>query len=263
MTGIGAEPDGSGDEEQSYGETKRAAVLGKPGVNGSLQAHWGATVLKTLSETCKATGSKWAVSYCTGTLSWGKSEDSVTLGLPSWSDRGGKRRETAGTGSICSQALGSSKQGQSSNSLQMEPTGAWPPAGDQSPTMARTHGGLPSSRAAAAAALARARSQLPRDSGRGASLLCRCRPRAEKGAFPQVPTFAFCTSADPVTSSGYIQCRSWQKCQTRAEGCREGSGLVDRSSGESNRGSGWLALIQCAVGSQWPSVKDSDIYTVT
>lgn len=99
--------------------------------------HWGATVLKTLSETCKATGSKWAVSYCTGTLSWGKSEDSVTLGLPSWSDRGGKRRETAGTGSICSRALGSSKQGQSSNSLQMEPTGAWPLAGDRSPTMAQ------------------------------------------------------------------------------------------------------------------------------
>lgn len=223
----------------------------------SPQAYWGANVLKTLSETCNATGSKRAVSYCAGTRSWGESEDSVTLCLARWSNRAGKRRETAGTGSICCHALGSSKQDQSSNSLQMKPTGVWPPAGDQSTAM--PHGSSPSSRAAASAGLARGHSHLPHDSGRGTSPLRRCRSQAEKGAFPQVPTFVFCTSSDAVTSSGYIQCHSWQKCQTRAEGCREGSGLVDISSGELNTGSGWLTLIQCAVGSQWPSVKDSDI----
>lgn len=101
----------------------------------SPQAYWGANVLKTLSETCNATGSKRAVSYCAGTWSWRESEDSVTLCLARWSNRAGKRRETAGTGSICCHALGSSKQDQSSNSLQMKPTGVWPPAGDQSTAM--------------------------------------------------------------------------------------------------------------------------------
>lgn len=86
---------------------------------------------------------------------------------------------------------------------------------------------------------------------------------AEKGASPRVPTFGFCTSAEQVTSSGYIQCHSWQKCQTTAEGCREGSGLVDISSGELSTGSDWLVLIQCAVGSQWTSVKVSDFYNLT
>ena len=150
-----------------------------------------------MSEMCDATGGKWATSYCAGTPSWGKSEDSVTLGLASWSNRAGKRRETAGTDSLCCQALGSSKQDQSSNSLQMKPTGGWGTSWrpEHSDAPGTVHGSSPSSRAAASAALARGRSQLPQDGGCGAPPPRRCRPRAEKGAFPQVPTFAFCTSS--------------------------------------------------------------------
>lgn len=53
-----------------------------------------------------------------------------------------------------------------------------------------------------------------------------------------------------VTLSGCTRCCSWQKCQTRAGGCRGGSGLVCISSGEWSTGSGWLVWSQCAVGSQ-------------
>lgn len=120
-------------------ERKEGSCLRETRCYGSLQAYWGATVLKTLlSEACNATGSKQATSYCAGTLSWGKSEDSVTLGLASWSNTAGKRRETPGTGSICCHALDSSKQDQSSNPLQMKPVGVWPPAGNESTVMPPT-----------------------------------------------------------------------------------------------------------------------------
>lgn len=68
---------------------------------------------------------------------------------------------------------------------------------------------------------------------------------------------AFPTSSDWVTWPGCIQCRSLRKCQTMAAGCGGGSGLGGRSCEESNMGSGRRALSQCAVGSQWASVKDN------
>lgn len=77
------------------------------------------------------------------------------------------------------------------------------------------------------------------------------------GRWKEEQSFGFRTAAEQVTSSGCIQCRSWQKCQTTAEGCREGSGLVDISSGELSTGSDWLVLIQCAVGSQRLSRADA------
>lgn len=97
--------------------------------------------------------------------------------------------ETAGIGSTCCQALGSSKQDQSSNSLQTEPTGVWLPAGDRSTAVPQGYGSLPSGRAAVSAvslrhALSCARIVAVEHRHHVTSPLCHCWPGAEKGASP-------------------------------------------------------------------------------
>lgn len=151
----------------------------------------------------------------------------------------------------------------------MEPTGVWLPAGDRSTAVPQGYSSLPSGRAAVSAvslrdALSCARVVAVGHRHHVTSPLCHCCLGQRKELPPPGTYLCFIyTSSDAVTSSGCTQCHSWQKCQTRAGGCREGSGLVGISSGEWSTGSGWLVLIQCAVGNQWSSVKDSDIYTVT
>lgn len=68
--------------------------------------------------------SKGASSYCAGQ----RARTVVTLSLASWSNRARKRRDSRDR-LICCWALGSRKQDQSSNSIQIEPVGVWPPVG--------------------------------------------------------------------------------------------------------------------------------------